>query len=129
MDYDYLVSTMPLDQMCRVIKGTSIESLNLPAKAPLFRYSTTHVVGIGLEGQPPPHLKSQCWMYFPEDDCPFYRVTVFSNYSPFNVAEPGRQWSLMAEVRGRASPPTVEHVGITVLCCTSCGDWMPTAND
>lgn len=23
-------------------------------------------------------------LYFPEDDCPFYRATIFSNYSPFN---------------------------------------------
>ena len=34
----------------------------------------------------------------PGIECPFYRVTVFSNYSAANVAEPGRQWSLMAEV-------------------------------
>jgi hypothetical protein len=37
-------------------------------------------------------------MYFPEDDCPFYRVTVFSNYSPYNVPGHGRYWSLMTEV-------------------------------
>ena len=23
-------------------------------------------------------------LYFPEDDCPFYRATIFSNYSPNN---------------------------------------------
>ena len=37
-------------------------------------------------------------MYFPEDNCPFYRVTVFSNYSPNNTPAPGATWSLMAEV-------------------------------
>jgi hypothetical protein len=37
-------------------------------------------------------------MYFPESDCPFYRVTVFSHYSPHNVPDIRRQWSLMAEV-------------------------------
>jgi protoporphyrinogen oxidase len=37
-------------------------------------------------------------MYFPEATTPFYRVTVFSNYSPHNVPESGKQWSLMAEV-------------------------------
>ena len=38
-------------------------------------------------------------MYFPEDNCPFYRVTVFSHYSPNNVPEPesGKYWSLMTE--------------------------------
>jgi len=37
-------------------------------------------------------------MYFPESNCPFYRVTVFSNYSPNNVPDIATQWSLMAEV-------------------------------
>lgn len=25
--------------------------------------------------------------YSPEDDCPFYRATVFSNYSPYNCPQ------------------------------------------
>jgi protoporphyrinogen oxidase len=29
-------------------------------------------------------LGNKCWMYFPEDDCPFYRATVFSNYADGN---------------------------------------------
>ena len=29
-------------------------------------------------------LGNKCWMYFPEDDCPFYRATVFSNYAAAN---------------------------------------------
>jgi hypothetical protein len=37
-------------------------------------------------------------MYFPESNSPYYRVTVFSNYSPNNVPQPGNQWSLMAEI-------------------------------
>jgi hypothetical protein len=36
-------------------------------------------------------------MYFPEEHSPYYRVTVFSNYSPYNVPE-GGHWSLLAEV-------------------------------
>jgi protoporphyrinogen oxidase len=96
MKYDKLISTIPLDMMCRQVKGKGLE--DLASQAPHFRYSTTHVVGIGLRGQPPEKLQQQCWMYFPEDDCPFYRVTVFSNYSPYNVPKPGLQWSLMAEV-------------------------------
>jgi hypothetical protein len=32
-------------------------------------------------------MKGSCWLYFPEDDCPFYRVTVFSNYSPNNCPQ------------------------------------------
>ena len=94
--YSSLVSSMPLDKLCGLVQGQGLEHLS--GQVPRFRYSSTHVVGIGVEGQPPAHLKHQCWMYFPEDDCPFYRVTVFSNYSPYHVPKPGQQWSLMAEV-------------------------------
>ena len=42
--------------------------------------------GIGLRGQCPHGLK--CWLYFPEDNCPFYRTTVFSHYAPKNCPSP-----------------------------------------
>jgi protoporphyrinogen oxidase len=44
-----------------------------------------------------------CRLYFPESDCPFYRATVFSNYSPNNA--PQGQWSLMAEVSESPEKP------------------------
>lgn len=91
--YDRLISTIPLDSF---IELSDLASLK-PSIAE-FRYSTVHVVGIGLKGTPPPHLKTKCWMYFPEANCPFYRATVFSNYSPNNVPDSSRFWSLMVEV-------------------------------
>jgi protoporphyrinogen oxidase len=90
--YDLLISTMPLDTLVGMC-----EPLALGAAAKLT-YSTVHVIGIGLEGTPPPHLATKCWIYFPEDSTPFYRLTVFSNYSPRNVPAPDRQWSVMVEV-------------------------------
>ncbi|MFC0181859.1 hypothetical protein ACFFJX_04555 [Pseudarcicella hirudinis] len=56
------------------------------------------MIGIGLKGKPKPELATKCWMYFPESNSPYYRITVFSNYSPFNVPDINNQWSLMAEV-------------------------------
>ena len=91
--YDRLISTIPLDVL---ISLSDIEALKTCIER--FRYSTVHVVGIGLKGAPPPHLKTKCWIYFPEDNCPFYRATVFSNYSPNNVPDISRFWSLMVEV-------------------------------
>ncbi len=91
--YDRLISTIPLDAL---ITMSDIESLKPCVEQ--FRYSTVHVVGIGLKGAPPPHLKTKCWMYFPEDNCPFYRATIFSNYSPNNVPDSSRFWSVMVEV-------------------------------
>ncbi len=44
-------------------------------------------------------------MYFPEDNCPFYRVTHFSLYSPNNVDDIGVHWSLMCETSESPSKP------------------------
>ena len=44
--------------------------------------SSSHIIGIGVRGKCPHGLK--CWLYFPEDNCPFYRTTVFSHYAKKN---------------------------------------------
>jgi len=92
--YDTLLTTIPLDAL---VAATDLAPALTSATADL-RYSSTHVIGIGLRGSAPAHLGGKCWMYFPEDDCPFYRVTHFSHYSPNNVPDISRYWSLMAEV-------------------------------
>ncbi|HWW84252.1 MAG TPA: FAD-dependent oxidoreductase [Vicinamibacterales bacterium] len=94
IDYRAMLSTIPLDELVR-IAGLSSE---LSAAAANLKYSSTHVIGVGLHGSPPPALAGKCWMYFPESNSPFYRVTVFSHYSPHNVPDIRRFWSLMAEV-------------------------------
>ncbi len=91
--YRHLISTMPVDRLTRAMGDTRLAS-----RSQELLYSSVHIVGIGLRGQPPEHLRTKCWMYFPESDCPFFRVTVFSNYSRFNTPVPGETWSLMAEV-------------------------------
>lgn len=91
--YDRLLSTMPVDRLVELAGRDDLR----PAAARL-RYSSTHIFGVGLRGAPRDELAKKCWMYFPEDDCPFYRVTVFSNYSPNNVPDISNYWSLMAEV-------------------------------
>jgi protoporphyrinogen oxidase len=93
--YDVLLTTIPLTNLITYAGMAS-------ARPEVFelKYSSTHVVGLGLKGNPPEHLARKCWIYFPEDNCPFYRVTVFSNYSPHNVPDSRNQWSLMLEVSG-----------------------------
>jgi hypothetical protein len=66
-------------------------------------------------------------LYFPEDNCPFYRATIFSNYSPYNQpedsvklptmylangtkaasseAQEGPYWSIMLEVSESGMKP------------------------
>ncbi|HEX8348011.1 MAG TPA: hypothetical protein VF657_25260, partial [Actinoplanes sp.] len=51
------------------------------------------IVGIGVDR---PVDSDKCWIYFPESDVPFYRVTYLSNYSPYLTAGPD-QFSLLTE--------------------------------
>lgn len=42
-------------------------------------------------------------LYFPEDNCPFYRATIFSNYSPFN--QPDKTVKLATQYLANGSKP------------------------
>lgn len=46
---------------------------------------------------------TKCWLYFPEDNCPFYRTTVFSNYSAANC--PAAATTLPTLCMGDGSAP------------------------
>jgi len=93
LTYETLINTAPLSWLARALGNAE-----LAAHSDRLKSSTVHVIGIGLKGQPPESIRKMCWIYFPETDSSFYRVTVFSNYSPNNVPSPGSTWSLMAEV-------------------------------
>lgn len=104
--YDALISTLPLD----LLTGMG-EFGALRAAAAALKHSSVDVVGVALGGQPGPGLSHKYWMYFPEPATPFFRVTVFSNYSPANVPDPARHWSLMAEVASTPERPVdIERV-------------------
>eukprot|EP00698_Gefionella_okellyi_P016954 TRINITY_DN4901_c0_g1_i1.p1 TRINITY_DN4901_c0_g1~~TRINITY_DN4901_c0_g1_i1.p1 ORF type:complete len:311 (-),score=48.95 TRINITY_DN4901_c0_g1_i1:79-1011(-) len=104
ISYDYLLSTVALDLLLESVPSTSTIA-DLKSLASRFVYSSTHIVGLGLKGTPPPHLKTMCWMYFPDDNSCFYRATVFSNYSKLNVPRPDEQWSLMFEISESPDKP------------------------
>jgi protoporphyrinogen oxidase len=94
VSWDRLVSSMPLDRLCQLCDGLPS---NLARAANRLVSSAVHILGIGLRGEPPEALRHTSWMYFPGHNSPYYRVTVFSNYSPNHV--PDRTcWSLMVEV-------------------------------
>lgn len=99
--FDYLISTLPLDRLLQIVDGRP----DLTVRAGEFVHSSSHIVGIGLAGTPPEQLRTKCWIYFPEDQVPFYRATVFSNYSPNNVPDAATHWSLMAEVSESPDKP------------------------
>jgi protoporphyrinogen oxidase len=91
--YDTLISAMPLDKLCNDVLNGEVPREIKKATAGL-RHSGGYMVGVGIK-QPCPSAKS--WMYFPEDNCPFYRVTYLSNYSPFMTPDKKQYYSLLCE--------------------------------
>src|SRR5688572_13316437 len=91
--YDQLITAMPLDKLCNeVINGEMPREIKKAAAG--LKHSGGYMVGIGIK-QPCPSTKS--WMYFPEANCPFYRVTYLSNYSPYMTPDNKTHYSLLCE--------------------------------
>jgi protoporphyrinogen oxidase len=99
--YDALVSTMPLRELIKISHRDDL----IPLAERGLWHSSVNIIGVGLRGNPKPELAKKCWIYFPEGNCPFYRATVFSNYSHANVPDPERYWSLMCEVSESVHKP------------------------
>jgi UDP-galactopyranose mutase len=91
--YDLLLSTMPLDVLVGSLEGCVPDHVRTHAKQ--LRHSGSYIVGVGIR-QPCPSKK--CWMYFPESNCPFYRLTYLSNYSPEVVPDASTHYSILAEI-------------------------------
>lgn len=109
-EYDELISTMPIDRLVQAIPEAPTDVLEATS---LLHHSGSAIVGVGI-AQPSPTTK--CWMYFPEGNCPFYRVTYLSNYSPEVVPDASRQYSLLAEVsRSPFKPVNLDTVVEEVL--------------
>merc|ERR1711939_147376 len=124
-----MISTAALDDLCEMVD----EAKPLAETSRELVYSSTHVLGVGIRGTLPSRIGDKGWLYFPEDDCPFYRATIFSNYSPYNcpgedvklrtmqtadpslsskvdtqTERPGPYWSIMLEVSQSTQKPVDE---------------------
>lgn len=91
--YDILINTSPLDLLIDAIASVP-EQVRGAAQG--LVHNGGLIVGLGIEAR---RDDSKCWMYFPEPDSPFYRVTYFHNYAANNVPEgdTGRYAALMCE--------------------------------
>jgi protoporphyrinogen oxidase len=91
--FDVLVNTTPLD--CFIHKCLSVPDVVRDATNSL-EHNSGLIVGLGFAAG---RKDSKCWMYFPESNSPFYRVTNFFNYSPHNVphGDTVNHFSLMCE--------------------------------
>ncbi|KAL1530285.1 hypothetical protein AB1Y20_001196 [Prymnesium parvum] len=102
--FDGLLSTMPLPHLLRMTPdhpelAELAEGNNGAADHSKFKHQTANIIGVGIDGTAmPAALNGVHWVYFPEKEYIFYRVTVLSNFSPLMVAKPFKQWSLLIEV-------------------------------
>lgn len=95
--FDHLVNTISLKELVRLLPSCPEEVLDAVQR---LRHTSGMFVGIGVRGDA---NTTRCWMYFPEDDCPFYRVTYLSNYS--TKVAPDGHFSLLAEVSSSEFKP------------------------
>jgi len=100
VEWEHLLNTGPLDRL--VQDWVRPESDDLHRSAADLEHNSVFVSGVGVDGL---RQDPTCWMYFPESNCPFYRVTNFHNYSPNNVARPGHQMGFMSEVSSSRHKP------------------------
>lgn len=99
--YDVLINTSPVDLLLQ--RAESCPSAVIEASNDLV-HNGGLIVGLGLSGK---RIDPKCWMYFPERNTPFYRVTNFYNYSKYNVPEGAvdRYFSLMSETTYSSHKP------------------------
>lgn len=89
--YDHLLSTMPLTRLMSMIHTTK----TLPSVDGLKSCGIASI-GIGIRGPRPKDMKKSHWIYIPNPDVPFFRVSVYTNYS--RAYAPNGVWTILAEV-------------------------------
>ncbi len=89
--YEYLISSLPLDLLLGML-DLPVDTEN--AAWPV--HSSLHVVGIGVEGEPPETVRDKSWIYFPQASTPFHRAAIMSSFSRLNAPE--GCWSLQLEI-------------------------------
>ncbi len=102
-NFDRLLSTLPVNELIEMM-GDNVDD-DVRRAAGELEWASGYIVGVGIHA-PCPSTKN--WMYFPQDDSPFYRVTYLSNYSP-NMT-PGKDY-------------------YSLLCETSWSDHKPVSRD
>jgi protoporphyrinogen oxidase len=106
--YSSLISTMPLPGLLRITDGLNGSLVQAAGK---LRYSSVLGVCVGLDG---PVLTNDHWIYFPDEDLPFYRIGFPANFSD-RVAPEGCG-SIYAEVAySDGAGPDAEYVAEKVM--------------
>ncbi len=96
--YDHLISTMPLDLLVGQSGPTPGDVREAATK---LVHNSSYIIGVGVKKRV---QTSKCWIYYPEDNTPFYRVTYLSNYSP-NMTPDADHILLLSETTRSAWKP------------------------
>ncbi|VDM58331.1 unnamed protein product [Angiostrongylus costaricensis] len=87
MDYDVLLSAAPIDLL---LKQTKLcRELNIER-------NKVFVIGVGLEKPMTEFLEKFTWLYFPDPNVPFFRITMLSRYGEV-TPDNNKFWSLLCE--------------------------------
>ena len=91
VSYDILLTTLPLDLLVSKMVQPPDEIVEATHG---LHHSSGLIVGVGVKRTTD---SEKCWMYFPEDTSPYYRVTYLSNYSPYMVPQDNDYFTLLSE--------------------------------
>jgi protoporphyrinogen oxidase len=107
--YDVLLSTMPLTRLIESAVGAPAA---VRAAADDLAWSGSHIVGLGIDRD---LRSSKNWVYFPEPEVPFYRVTYLSNYSPHMTPRPDQTLLLTETSRSVHKPEDPDTIVARVI--------------
>jgi len=81
--YGRLISTIPLPKLIQLL-GETVPSEIQHCTGEL-KYNSVHTVNLGLEGNNFSMPEPMHWVYFPEEETVFHRISFPSNFSPWMV--------------------------------------------
>ncbi len=102
--YDILLSTMPLNHLIGCMESVPDA---VGAAVGGLHWSGSHIVGVGIDREAD---STKNWIYFPEPQVPFYRVTYLSNYSPHMTPKPGQTLFLTETSRSLHKPEDADAI-------------------
>lgn len=109
INYQSLISTLPLPKLIHLLGDVEEDVL---AASCALEYNIVHTVNLGVNR---PFLSSYHWVYFPQEDFIFHRISFPMNFSPSLV--PPKTSSIMAEISESRYKPVKKETLISEVIC------------
>jgi UDP-galactopyranose mutase len=90
ISYDYLISTLPLSVVVNLLDNAPQKIINAAAE---LEYNTIYAAILGVNRE---NISDFHWVYYPEDDYIFHRISFPMNFAESNA--PNGKSSIMAEI-------------------------------